>query len=288
MIKVYDRKNKIYYEEVQSCSKCLNFLYNNSFGRFILKILINPIISKINGIYNDSFISKLKIKKFIEKNNIDINDFEKNNYKNFNEFFIRKIKDEKRPLISEGDAFISPADSKLLVYSITDDLKLSIKGSIYTLNELVDNEEDLLEYKNGICLVFRLSIDDYHHYCYPDKGKLVKKKFIKGKLHTVRSVSKDYKIYKVNQREYSILKTNNFDELIYIEVGALMVGKIVNFNKKQFKKGEEKGYFKLGGSTVVILLKDNVIKIDKDILENSKKDIETRVLYREKIGNKIN
>lgn len=288
MIKVYDRKNKIYYEEVQSCSKCLNFLYNNSFGRFILKILINPIISKINGIYNDSFISKLKIKKFIEKNNIDINDFEKNNYKNFNEFFIRKIKDEKRPLISEGDAFISPADSKLLVYSITDDLKLSIKGSIYTLNELVDNEEDLLEYKNGICLVFRLSIDDYHHYCYPDKGKLVKKKFIKGKLHTVRSVSKDYKIYKVNQREYSILKTNNFDELIYIEVGALMVGKIVNFNKKQFKKGEEKGYFKLGGSTIVILLKDNVIKIDKDILENSKKDIETRVLYREKIGNKIN
>ena len=288
MIKVYDRKNKIYYEEVQSCSKCLNFLYNNSFGRFILKILINPIISKINGIYNDSFISKLKIKKFIEKNNIDINDFEKNNYKNFNEFFIRKIKDEKRPLISEGDAFISPADSKLLAYSITDDLKLSIKGSIYTLNELVDNEEDLLEYKNGICLVFRLSIDDYHHYCYPDKGKLVKKKFIKGKLHTVRSVSKDYKIYKVNQREYSILKTNNFDELIYIEIGALMVGKIVNFNKKQFNKGEEKGYFKLGGSTVVILLKDNVIKIDKDILENSKKDIETRVLYREKIGNKIN
>ena len=288
MIKVYDRKNKIYYEEVQSCSKCLNFLYNNSFGRFILKILINPIISKINGIYNDSFISKLKIKKFIEKNNIDINDFEKNNYKNFNEFFIRKIKDEKRPLISEGDAFISPADSKLLVYSITDDLKLSIKGSIYTLNELVDNEEDLLEYKNGICLVFRLSIDDYHHYCYPDNGKLVKKKFIKGKLHTVRSVSKDYKIYKVNQREYSILKTNNFDELIYIEIGALMVGKIVNFNKKQFNKGEEKGYFKLGGSTVVILLKDNVIKIDKDILENSKKDIETRVLYREKIGNKIN
>lgn len=287
MIKVYDRKNKSYYNEVQSCSKFLNFLYNNFLGRFILKILINPIISKINGIYNDSFISKLKIKKFIKKNNIDVNDFEEKKYKNFNDFFIRNIKDNRRSLICCDDDFISPADSKLLVYNISDDLKLSIKGSIYTLDELVNNEEDLSKYKNGLCLIFRLAIDDYHHYCYPDSGKLVKKKFIKGKLHTVRSISKNYKIYKLNQREYSILKTKNFDEIIYIEVGAIMVGKIIDYDKIKFNKGEEKGYFKLGGSTVVILLKNNVVEIDDDILENSMKDIETKVLYREKIGNRI-
>lgn len=286
MIKLYNRKTKKYEEEIEYGNTFLNVLYNNAFGRFLLKFIINPTISKIGGFYHDSFISKLKIKKFIKKNNIDITEFEKKDYKNFNEFFTRTIIENKRPLSSNKKDFISPADSKLLVYNITADLKLTIKGSTYTLNELINNEEDLSEYKNGLCLVFRLAVDDYHHYCYPDTGKLIKKNFIKGKLHTVRSVSQNYKIYKVNQREYSILKTDNFNEMIYIEVGALMVGKIINLDKKTFSKGEEKGYFKLGGSTIVILLKDNVVKIDNDILENSKNDIETKVKYREKIGAK--
>lgn len=284
MASIYDRKTKKYYEETQTDGVLLNFLYNTPVGRILLKILINPIISKIGGLYNDSLISKLKIEKFIKSNNIDMTDYKEQEYKNFNEFFIREIKERKRPLSKNKNSFISPADSKLLVYNITNDLKLFIKGSTYTLNELVNNEEDLSAYKNGLCLVFRLCVDDYHHYCYPDNGFLIKKNFIKGKLHTVRSISKDYKIYKVNQREYSILKTDNFDEIIYIEVGAMMVGKIVNLNKGKFTKGEEKGYFKFGGSTVVVLLKDNVVNIDKDILENSKKDIETKVRYHETIG----
>lgn len=287
MVKIYDRKNKKHIIEKESGNKILNFLYKNSLGRIILKLAVNPTISKISGIYNDSKISRKKINKFIKTNNIDMNDFIKEEYENFNDFFIRKIKENKRPFLSNKNNFISPADSKLTVYKITDDLKLTIKGSTYKLNDLINNEEDLKEYKNGHCLVFRLSVDDYHHYCYPDSGTLLKKGFIKGKLHTVRSISSEYEIYKTNQREYSILKTDNFDEIIYIEVGALMVGKIVNSDKEKFNKGEEKGYFKLGGSTIVILVKDNIIKIDEDILEQSKDDIEVLVKYREKIAIKI-
>lgn len=287
MVKIYDRKNKKHIIEKESGNKILNFLYNNSLGRIILKLAVNPTISKISGIYNDSKISRKKINKFIKTNNIDMNDFIKEEYENFNDFFIRKIKENKRPFLSNKNNFISPADSKLTVYKITDDLKLTIKGSTYKLNDLINNEEDLKEYKNGHCLVFRLSVDDYHHYCYPDSGTLLKKNFIKGKLHTVRSISSEYEIYKTNQREYSILKTDNFDEIIYIEVGALMVGKIVNSDKEKFNKGEEKGYFKLGGSTIVILVKDNIMTIDEDILEQSKDDIEVLVKYREKIATKI-
>lgn len=287
MVKIYDRRNKKYIIEKESGNKILNFLYKNSLGRIILKLAVNPTISKISGIYNDSKISRKKINKFIKTNNIDMNDFIKEEYENFNDFFIRKIKENKRPFLSNKNNFISPADSKLSVYKITDDLKLTIKGSTYKLNDLINNEEDLKEYKNGHCLVFRLSVDDYHHYCYPDSGILLKKNFIKGKLHTVRSISSEYEIYKTNQREYSILKTDNFDEIVYIEVGALMVGKIVNSDKEKFNKGEEKGYFKLGGSTIVILVKDNIMKIDEDILEQSKDDIEVLVKYREKIATKI-
>lgn len=286
MTKIYSRETKDFYEQKESGNLALKFLYNTILGRLILKWLINPSVSQISGKYNDSKLSKRKIKKFIKKNNINMEDFIEEDYQNFNDFFTRTIKEEKRPMSHNPKRFISPADSKVLAYDITEDLMLTIKDSTYSLNELVNNEEDLSEFKNGKCLVFRLCVDDYHHYCYPDDGKLLKHNFIEGKLHTVRSISNKYKIYKENQREYSIIQTDNFDKIIYIEVGALMVGKIVNNIKEEFTKGEEKGYFKLGGSTIVILIKENQIILDKDIINNSKNDIETEVKYHETIGAK--
>ena len=286
MTKIYNRETKDYFEQKEAGSMGLRFLYNTILGRLVLKLLVGPGISKFSGKYNDSKYSLRKIPKFVKKNNINMDDFIEEDYQNFNDFFTRKIKEEKRPMTKNPKRFISPADSKVLAYDITEDLMLTIKGSTYSLNELVNNEEDLSEFKNGKCLVFRLSVDDYHHYCYPDSGKLLKYNFIPGKLHTVRSISSKYKIYKVNQREYSILETENFDKIVYIEVGAMMVGKIVNNIQENFTKGEEKGYFKLGGSTIVILLKENELILDKDIVNNSKKDIETQVKYHETIGAK--
>ena len=93
--------------------------------------------------------------------------------------------------------------------------------------------------------------------------------------------------FKENERECSILKTNEFDKMIYIEVGALLVGKIVNNNLKSFKKWDEKGYFMYGGSTVIVVVKENILKIDKDILTNSLNGFETYVKLGEKIAKKI-
>jgi phosphatidylserine decarboxylase len=73
--------------------------------------------------------------------------------------------------------------------------------------------------------------------------------------------------------------------MIQIEVGAMLVGRIKNANKTTFKKGEEKGYFDFGGSTVVLLVNKD-IKIDDDILAQSAKGIETKVSYGERIGEK--
>lgn len=281
---VYNRETKTYEKNYQHGAKALNFLYNTVLGRIILKILINPFISKIIGIYHDSPLSKYKIKKFISKHNIDMTSYEKKEYKTFNEFFTRE-KENKKIKLKKGD-FVSPGDSKLLIYKINNKLKVKIKNSEYTLNELVDNKIDLKDYKNGYCLVFRLALDDYHRYCFPDSGKLIESYNIKGKLHTVSSISKDYKIYKENHRVVTKLLTDNFQDLIYIEVGALSVGKIINHKIKNFKAAEEKGYFKMGGSTIVILTKDKVLNIDKDILENASKDIEVKLKYGEKIATK--
>ena len=278
---IYDREAKTISKDKQYGSIYLNFLYNNILGRVILKLIICPAFSKIYGKYNNMSISKKRVDTFIKKYNIDTNEYEKKEYSSFNEFFTRKRKAIYYD--KEKNNFIAPADSKLMVYKIKDDVTIKIKQSIYTIEELIEDQMNLEQFKNGNCLIFRLSMDDYHRYCYIDDGTIEKIKIIKGKLHTVSSISNKHKVYSQNTRICNYMTTDNFDKIIYIEVGALLVGKINNYNKKIYNKGDEKGYFELGGSTIVILTNDK-IKIDNDIIEYSNKGIETKVKYGERIG----
>ena len=286
MIYKIKHRNSDKIEEVKS-TKTLSFFYNTLIGRILLKICTMKFISDIAGIYMNSRLSKYKIKKFIKDNKIKITDYEKTNYNSFNEFFTRKIISIKRPINMTKTAFISPCDSKLSVYTISDDLTLYIKDSYYTIDTIID-KKILKEYKEGYALVFRLSPTDYHRYCYIDSGYQEKNNKIKGILHTVQPIAlKRYNFYKTNTREWTILHTNNFDEVVHIEIGAMAIGKIKNEHENYiFKKGEEIGYFEFGGSTIVLLVKKGIINIDEDILENSKNNIETYVKYGEKIGKK--
>ena len=286
MIYKIKHRNSDKIEEIKS-TKTLSFFYNTLLGRILLKICTMKFISDIAGIYMNSRLSKYKIKKFIKDNKIKITDYEKTNYNSFNEFFTRKIISIKRPINMTKTAFISPCDSKLSVYTISNDLTLNIKNSYYTIDTIID-KKILKEYKEGYALVFRLSPTDYHRYCYRDSGYQEKNNKIKGILHTVQPIAlKRYNFYKTNTREWTILHTNNFNEVVHIEIGAMTIGKIKNEHENYiFKKGEEKGYFEFGGSTIVLLVKKGIITIDEDILENSKNNIETYVKYGEKIGKK--
>ena len=263
-------------------TRSLVFLYNTIIGRTILKLLINPKISNIYAKYMNSKLSKHKIKKFIKNNNINIEEYEHKNYNSFNDFFTRNIKKENRK-IEKG--LIAVADSRLTAYKIEEKQHFSIKNSIYTIEELTKEKENNYEY----ALIFRLSVDDYHHYCFPDSGKIISNKKIDGTLHTVRPIAfKKFKVFTENTREITYLDCKNLGKVCYIEVGAMMIGKIVNKKINKFKKGEEKGYFEFGGSTVILLIEKNKVRIKKEILENSKNGIETKVLLGENIGRDIN
>lgn len=260
-------------------SRLLSFLYNCFIGRFLLKIFTTKTVANIYRFYITSVFSKIKIKKFIKKNNIDMTMYEEKKYKSFNDFFIRKIKKNKR-ILDKG--FISPCDAKLSVYKISEDLSLNIKNSIYTLDELVLENVD--DFKDGYCLVYRLCVDDYHRYIYPFDGSVIKTKHILGRLHTVQPIAlKKYKVFKENDREVTLVKSKKYDDIYIIEVGAMMIGKIVNDKKINFKKGDEKGHFEFGGSTIIYLLKKDTVKINETIINNSKNDIETIV----KMGNNL-
>ncbi len=281
-------RNGITIEEANGQDRLLKALYGSTLGRILLKPLVTPVVSKVAGTFLSTKCSCVLIKPFIRSNNIDMSQFEDVEYKSYNEFFSRKIREGARTIDMDSNHFISPADSKLTVLPITNDTRFTLKHTEYSVSSLLNNKELAHEYQGGYAFIFRLTVDDYHRYGYVDDGVKENNIHIPGKFHTVNPIANDYfPIYKENTREYSILHSQNFGDIVMMEVGALLVGKIVNLHEKaEVKRGQEKGYFQFGGSTVVLLTKANAVKVDQDILENSKEGIETIVKYGEKIGMK--
>lgn len=283
-MKIYNRQGQEVIVD-QSQNNFLKLLYSHVLGRCVLKVLTLPFITYLGGKYMSSSLSKHRIQPFIEKNNIDMNQYQQQDYHSYNDFFVRKIKPEQRPIVNDSSLLIAPADSKLTYYHIEEDTKLRIKDSLYSLEDLLQNKDLASQYHGGICLIFRLTVDDYHRYCFIDSGIKEKDCYIPGIFHTVNPIANDYyPIYKQNSRSYSLLHTDHFDDVVYMEVGATMVGKIVNHDLSSFTKGQEKGYFEFGGSTIVMFIKKDIVTIDRDIIQNSKTNDETRVLMGEKIG----
>ena len=283
-MKIYVRQDKGFIEDSQYGGKLLEKLYNTWYGRVLSKFILLPVFSTMATSNDRRRSSVKKIAPFVEEYNINMDDFEDREYTSFSGFFTRSIRPGKRPFDSEPSVVISPADSKVLCYDIRDDLKFTVKGSEYTPDEITGNNVDIKSCAGGKALVFRLSMDDYHHYCHIDSGKVTDSYEIKGKLHTVSSISSKYKIYKENHRIVNVMDTDHFGRVIYIEVGALLVGRIKNNGITQFEKGQEKGYFEPGGSTVVLLFEKGKIKVDDDILQMSGNGIETKVKMGERIG----
>lgn len=269
--------------------KLLARLYTTKSGLCLVRLLIQPIISRIGGFIMNLPVSRLFIKPFIKSNNIDMSEYEDKKYASYNDFFTRKIKSGKRAIDDEPTHLISPCDSKLTVYDIDDKCILPIKGTDYTIHSLLRDRKLAKRYSGGKALVFRLTVDDYHRYVYVDKGIKSRNRSIQGIYHTVNPVAvSTFPIYRENHREYTLIRSDNFGDAIQLEVGALMVGKITNYHfAGRVDRGEEKGYFEFGGSTIVLLLEADKVIMDEDIINNSSNDIETRVLMGEKIGRAV-
>lgn len=268
--------------------KFLKRLYGTVPGRMAVKILCHPIVSELGGRFLNTRLSKLGIRPFIKNNHIDMSEYETVSYRSYNDFFKRKIKAKKRPVNMADDVLISPCDAKLSVYRINKDSVFSIKNSEYTVASLLRNKRLSDAFEGGYCFLFRLTVDDYHRFCYVDGGRKSRNFKIPGCLHTVNPAALDFAdVYKENSREYTVVRTENFGDIVQMEVGAMMVGRIVNHDGiGRVRRGDEKGYFEFGGSTVVVLVKKNVVSVRMDILKNTKDGYETKVKMGEEVAYK--
>lgn len=274
-------------EEDSFQDRLLEWMYTHRIGRMLLRPLVFPFVSRIGGKILDSRISKLAIRPFIYNQMIDMSDYKVKQYVSYNDFFTRELVPGRREIEKTPEVFISPCDSRLMVYQISGEGVFRVKHTFYTVPQLLRDKKTAEQYRGGYVWVFRLCVQDYHRYIYVDNGRESKGRAIPGVFHTVNPAAGNrIPIYKENTREYSLLKSENFGTVLQMEVGALLVGKIENRREKTYvKRGEEKGNFAFGGSTVILMTQAGKVRPDNDILKNSARGIETRVKLGERIGN---
>lgn len=269
----------------------LYYLYNSFYGKLIRILLRTKIAAKLYAFYQDSSLSKKNILPFIKKHKIDMAQFEKtaDEYKSFNDFFIRKLKPDSRVINTDKNVLVSPADSKLFVIeNLSHKTEFFVKNELFNLDSFLKNKDLAKEYNNGLMMIFRLAPYDYHRFHFPIDCFATNHKIIHGKYESVNPIAYKSGVQPLitNERYINILKTNNFSDIIFASIGAMFVGKIVytHSSEAEHKKGEEMGYFEFGGSSLVLILKKDTIHPQKHFLENSRSGYETEV----KMGDPIN
>ncbi|RLD49779.1 MAG: phosphatidylserine decarboxylase [Bacteroidetes bacterium] len=268
--------------------KWLVWLYNNPVGEFSLYAMVKrKFVSSIYGGMMDSENSADKIAPFVEEYNIDLSIAEKNKFTSFNDFFTRKLKKGARPIDQRPYVIVSPGDGKIMAYADASKADFIVKGSRFNVQGFLADSILAQKYINGSIVVLRLCPTDYHRYHFPVSGRVSFPVVIDGDYYSVNPIALREKldVFLENKREYVLVSTQLFGDVVMAEVGATMVGGIIQtYEGEQVEKGVEKGYFKFGGSTVVLLFEKGKALLDKDLLENTQNNLETEVKMGERIA----
>jgi phosphatidylserine decarboxylase len=257
------------------------------------KLLVEPFfrkkfMSELAGWYADTRLSSIHINSFIKKHKINIDDFvvPEGGYKTFNEFFTREFKKVNFP--EESDVLPSPAEGYLLAYEhINPNRLFQAKGETFYLDKLL-NRQTLNKYTNGTMLVCRLEPKNYHRFHFVDSGVITGFEEIPGEYYTVSKPGLENipKLFCRNTRHITNLNSWNFGDIAYAEIGATFVGSIKQYHEfgDVVRRGRQKGYFKFGGSTVILVFEENKVEINQDIIKNTNYGKETEVKLGENIG----
>lgn len=272
------------------------------YGRYPLSGVLNlflqwlaklPFVSYLYGKIQDTKWSRKKVIPFIKKFDIKEEEFEKRSsqFTSFNDFFYRKLKKGVRKVEGGSAQAIIPADGRyLFVPKLSNRDGFYVKGKRFCLSEFLKDENLAARYENGVMVIARLCPTDYHRFHFPCNGIALIPKPINGYLNAVNLVSlkNNIDVFSENKRALTLLNTEKFGQVVFAEVGAVCVGSIVQTFTlgTLFKKGDEKGYFAFGGSSIVLLFEENRIQLDKDLL-NAPPYLEMRCEFGQTLGSAL-
>ena len=263
--------------------------------KYFLPFLVKTaLFSKLSGWIQKRPFSKRKIASFIEKYQIKKEDFIEplDGYQSFNEFFIRKLRPESREIDQGEKKAILPADARyLVIQELENNSRFFVKGQTFSLLEFLGCSQLAEKYQKGSMVIARLCPTDYHRFHFPFHCVPSFPKLINGYYYSVSPLAlrKNLSILSQNKRMVTKLETLHFGDVLFVEVGATAVGSIHQTYTplKPYYKGQEKGYFEFGGSTIVMLFEPSRIAFDEDLLKASEDSLEIKGLMGESLGTAV-
>jgi phosphatidylserine decarboxylase len=290
----YDRYSKTIKTEKVYGDRALRWIYSTMLGRVSLNVLVKrAIFSRWYGWKMDQAASREKIGPFIEQFELDPDEFAEDwrDFKSFNEFFYRRLKPDARPIDHDPNTVVFPADGRhLCIPDLSTSDGLFVKGQMFSLEELLGSSELANKYSRGSLLLSRLCPVDYHRFHFPVAGYVGESRLIKGPLYSVNPIAlrQNINILATNKRSITELDSERFGKVLLIEVGATCVGSICQTYSPRttVKKGDEKGYFKFGGSSTITIFEPGVIRFDEDLTYHSAQMREVFARMGDRIGAK--
>ena len=274
-IEFWNRRRQTQETESVYGSAGVSLLYGNPLGFALTNaLLVRKSVSQLYGAFQGSRLSIRKISSFVEKFGVNMGDFEPGPYQSFNDFFVRRFRAGKRVFPADLHTMGAFAEARYLAFAgLQPDSILPIKGLKLDASDVLGNTPGKERFAGGPCLLARLCPVDYHRFHFPDAGRIVHWHNETGKLHSVNPLALARKpdLFLANERQVSLLQTDQFGLLAYVEVGALMVGRIVHSHplERAFRRGDEKGYFLFGASTVIVYGEKGTWTPEPDLLKHT-------------------
>lgn len=261
---------------------------------FTVRKLLRSMSFKQGRKYDDP-ASASQIAGFINFHQLDMSEvlLPTQDFKNFNEFFYRKLKPDARPCSAPDNPHIivSPADCRSVVFNkLSEAQRIWVKGREFSVERLLGEAypEDAKRYHGGALGIMRLAPQDYHRFHIPVDGIMGEPKLIDGEYYTVNpmAIRSALDVYGENIRVCVPIDSECHGRVMVICVGAMMVGSTVITRKagEKVHRAEELGYFKFGGSTLLLLFEPGVMVYDDDLAGNSAGALETLLRVGMSIG----
>jgi len=291
----YDRERGSFETEKVYARGFLRWLYNSRSGGLCARLLVaTPLPSRVWGALHRTRWSRRRIPAFALRMGIDLSESQKSvaEFDSFNEFFTRSLRAGSRRACAEPDVLVAPVDGKVLAYPrVEAQATFRIKRAAFNLEGLLRDPALAATFAGGSMLVCRLGLSDWHHFHFPDSGTPGPAVAIPGRYHAGGPYAERALVpfFAENQRMLVRFDSDHFGAMAMVELGALTVGSI----RQRFqpgvrvRKGDPKGFFELGGSTVVLLFREGTIQLDQELCALTAREIECYVRMGQPLGRSV-
>lgn len=278
----YDRYDQRLKTEAIYGEKPLRWTYETPLGRLALEAAIKRRwFSSLYGKWADCGCSKKEVAAFIERFGLDPGEFAEppESFQTFNEFFHRTLKPQARPFPESGNAVLFPADGRhLLIPDLSREQTIYAKGQRFDLSRLLGDPALAARFERGIAVLSRLCPTDYHRFHFPLAGKCGTPRLVNGALYSVNPIALAGSLARIrqNKRRITVVSDSPVGDYLFLEIGATNVGSIIDTAEPetQVDRGDEKGYFRFGGSLVITIFPRDTIQPAPDLAEQSANGVE--------------